>query len=76
MNRLGSIEQECQYILTEVIDYMAAGRRVITHKDHMELLNRIRICLGHLLNKAYGCASGKHAGGCLCKEGTDGKCRR
>lgn len=66
MSKLNPIEQECQDLIAIMIDRMAAGTSM-HHYEHMELLGRLRMAGMHLLNKEYGCLSGKHSGPCACK---------
>jgi hypothetical protein len=72
MSRLNPIEQECQDVLVVLLDLMSAGHQKLEAKVHMELTGRVRTAVQHLINKEYGCKSGKHAGPCTCKEGVDG----
>lgn len=68
MSKLNKIEEECQDVLVILLDYMGAGHRKIEAKAHMELIGKVRTCVQHLINKEYGCKSGRHSGACDCKE--------
>ena len=65
MNHLTPIERECEEVLSEIIDYMAAGHP-LRHHDHAELMDKMRKAVARLRNKDGGCVLGEHAGGCHC----------
>ena len=71
MERLTSVEKQCQDVLVLISDMMAPGRRM-NAVTHTEIAGRVRDALTKLQNKEYGCASGKHAVACTCKEGFEG----
>lgn len=61
------LEIECDELLTNVMEYLT----VHTHPPkyiYMEILGHVRDTLKHLLNKKFGCMTGKHAGTCACQE--------
>lgn len=67
MPRLNPIEEECKQVLRVILDLMGPGRRRLSAVDHRELTGNVREALHHLVNKEYGCLSGKHVGTCHCK---------
>lgn len=69
MPRLNPIEEECKGALSIILDLMGPGKRQVNSTEHTELMGKVRDCLHHLINKEFGCATGKHAGVCHCKEG-------
>ncbi len=74
MDNLTLIEQECEDILLRVRDLLgvvifAKSRR----REFIDLMGDIREAIDHLNNKKFGCASGYHAGDCLCQKDERGK---
>lgn len=68
MIRLNPVEQECKDAFIVLLDLMSPGHPRLGSKTQIEVLGMIRTALVHLTNREYGCASGKHAGACPCKE--------
>jgi hypothetical protein len=67
MPALNPIEEECKSALSVILDLMGPGRRVVTANEHTELMGKVRDALHHLINKEFGCWSGKHTGACQCR---------
>lgn len=68
---LTPLEAECKEVLLHVREALTPHftRRLKT--DYMELMHAVKMCLSHLINKEYGCNTGKHAGRCECAKGAN-----
>ena len=73
MTPLNPIETDCKEALSIILDLMGPGKRTVTANEHTELMGKVRDCLHRLINKEFGCVTGKHSGNCHCKEETNGK---
>lgn len=66
MNGLNPIEKECRLVLAFILDLMGPGKRKMSANEHTELMGQVRDCMYKLINKEYGCPTGKHVGYCTC----------
>lgn len=71
MNPLNPIEEECEDVLTALIDKIAVGHS-IGRMDYVILMDRVRQAHRHLVNKRLGCWSGRHTDFCTCEPGKEG----
>jgi prepilin-type N-terminal cleavage/methylation domain-containing protein len=66
---LTPLEQEALVTLDIVRDMFAAGASPLK-RDYLWVMTQVRDCISHLVNKQFGCSTGKHADRCHCpKEG-------
>ena len=69
MDRLNPIERECQDALMSIRDIWTVTPHRASIRSFMEVMGKVRLALLHLENKEFGCATGKHSGPCICRDG-------
>lgn len=64
MEKLTPLEKEALEVSHAVLDALAVGK--VPRRNYLEMMAGLVELNRKLLNKSYGCKTGKHSGPCVC----------